>query len=68
MVDLAAERERLHKEIGQLETDINRLEARLKDESFLGKAPTAVVNKEKESLAERKDRLARLRQQSGMNG
>ncbi|MDP2920114.1 MAG: valine--tRNA ligase [Dehalococcoidia bacterium] len=65
MVDMAAEKERLQKEIGQLEADITRLETRLKDESFLGKAPAAVVNKEKERLAERKDRLARLKQQAG---
>jgi valyl-tRNA synthetase len=65
MVDLAAEQERIKKEIEQLEPDIARLEARLKDESFLSKAPAAVIAKEKDRLAERKDRLARLRQQTG---
>jgi valyl-tRNA synthetase len=65
MIDLAAEQERIKKEIEQLEPDIARLEARLKDEAFLNKAPAAVVTKEKERLAERKDRLARLNQQIG---
>jgi valyl-tRNA synthetase len=65
MVDLASEQERIKKGIEQLEPDIARLEARLKDESFLSKAPAAVIAKEKDRLAERKDRLARLRQQTG---
>jgi valyl-tRNA synthetase len=68
MVDLAAEQDRIRKEIEQLEPDIARLEARLKDESFLSKAPAPVIAKEKERLAERKDRLARLRQQIGKTG
>ncbi|MDD5190549.1 MAG: valine--tRNA ligase [Dehalococcoidales bacterium] len=65
LVDLAAEQERIKKEIEQLEPDIVRLEARLQDETFLSKAPAAIVNKEKERLAERKDKLARLKQQIG---
>jgi valyl-tRNA synthetase len=65
MVDLAAEQERIGKEIQQLEPDIARLEARLKDEVFLNKAPPAVIAKERGRLEERKDRLARLRQQVG---
>jgi valyl-tRNA synthetase len=65
MVNLAAEQDRIKKEIEQLEPDIARLEERLRDESFLSKAPAPVIAKEKERLAERKDRLARLRQQIG---
>ena len=68
MVDLAAEQDRIKKEIEQLEPDIARLEARLKDESFLSKAPAPVIAKEKERLVERKDRLVRLRQQIGKTG
>jgi valyl-tRNA synthetase len=68
MVDLAAEQERMRKEIEQLEPDIARLEARLDDEAFLNKAPPAVIAKERERLGERKDRLARLRQQMGKSG
>jgi valyl-tRNA synthetase len=65
MVDLAAEQERIKKEIEQLEQDIARLEARLKDNSFLNKAPAHVIVKERERLQERTDRLARLKQQLG---
>ena len=63
MIDLAVEREKIQKEIAQIDADVIRLEARLKDEAFLSKAPTAVVAKEKERLVERKARAARLRQQ-----
>lgn len=67
IVDLAAEQERIKKEIEQLEPDITRLEARLKDDSFLSKAPTQVVEKERERLKERTERLARLKQQIAAN-
>ncbi len=63
MIDLAVEREKIQKEITQIDADIIRLEARLKDEAFLSKAPAAVVAKEKERLVERKERAARLKQQ-----
>jgi valyl-tRNA synthetase len=63
MVDVAAERERLGREIDQVEADVARLEARLRDQAFLGKAPTAVVERERSRLAERKERIERLRQE-----
>jgi valyl-tRNA synthetase len=65
MIDLAVEREKILKEIAQIDADVARLEARLKDEAFLSKAPAAVVAKEKERMTERKERAARLRQQIG---
>jgi valyl-tRNA synthetase len=63
MIDFAAEKEKILKEIAQIDADVIRLEARLKDEAFLSKAPAAVVAKEKERLTERKERASRLRQQ-----
>jgi valyl-tRNA synthetase len=63
MIDVAVEREKIQKEITQIDADVIRLEARLKDEAFLNKAPAAVVANEKERLVERKERAARLRQQ-----
>ena len=65
MIDLAVEREKILKEIAQIDADVARLETRLKDEAFLSKAPAAVVAKEKERLTERKERATRLRQQIG---
>jgi valyl-tRNA synthetase len=63
MVDMTAERERLSKEIEQVGMEIGRLETRLSDQAFLSKAPEAVIEKERGRLAERKDRLERLRQE-----
>jgi valyl-tRNA synthetase len=63
MVDLEAERQRFRSEIEQTRAEIDRLENRLKDAAFLNKAPAAVVERERERLTERKDRLARLKEQ-----
>jgi len=42
---------------------VARLEARLKDRVFLTKAPPAIVARERDKLAVRKDKLERLKQQ-----
>ncbi|MFC1941290.1 valine--tRNA ligase [Chloroflexota bacterium] len=63
MVDLEVEKKRLENEIEQSQAQVIRLEARLNDRAFLIKAPTAVVDKEKEKLEVVKDRLERLKQQ-----
>ena len=63
MVDLEAERKRLLKEIEQNQAEVFRLEARLNDKAFLSKAPAAVVGRERDKLALRKDKLERLKQQ-----
>ncbi len=63
MVNLEAEKKRLQKEIEQNQSELSRLEARLTDKAFLTKAPAAVVAKEKNNLAFRKDKLERLKQQ-----
>jgi valyl-tRNA synthetase len=63
MVDLKAERKRLEGEIAQSQALIASLEERLGDKAFLSKAPEAVVAKEREKLAERKDKLERLKEQ-----
>ncbi len=52
LVDLAVERERLQKELAELETEKNRLAKKLENPQFLAKAPAAVVEKEKKKLAE----------------
>lgn len=63
MVDLQAERQRLGQEIKQMKSDVGRLEARLRDKTFLSKAPAAVVDKERARLAERRDKLEKLTEQ-----
>jgi valyl-tRNA synthetase len=65
MVDLAAEQEKIRKEIEQVTADITRLENLLKGESFVSKAPPAVVAREKQRLIERQEHLVRLKQQLG---
>ncbi len=63
MLDLAAERRRLQKEMEQIQSAIAQLEARLKDKNFLTKAPKAVIDKEQDKLTLRKSKLKRLSEQ-----
>jgi len=63
MVDLEEERKRLEKEIGRDQAEVTRLEARLNDIAFLSKAPTSVVQKERDKLEVIKDKLERMRQE-----
>jgi len=52
LIDVAAERERLTREAGKLEQEIERLDARLANKGFTAKAPPAVVERERARLAE----------------
>ena len=63
MVDLAAEKKRLEKDLEQTGAEVKRLEARLQDENFMTKAPEAVVEKERQKLYTLKDKLEKLQQQ-----
>ncbi|MBA7668704.1 Valine--tRNA ligase [subsurface metagenome] len=63
MVAAEAERKRLQKEIEKSQAEVARLEARLNDKAFLTRAPAAIVDKERDKLAERKDKLERLKEQ-----
>jgi len=63
MIDLQAERKRLQAEIEGSQAEVARLEARLNDEAFLTRAPPAVVAKERDRLAVRRDKLGRLKEQ-----
>jgi valyl-tRNA synthetase len=62
-VDVAAERERLGKEIARLENEIRKAEGKLGNASFVERAPAAVVAQEKERLAGFGATLAKVREQ-----
>ena len=52
VVDVAAERARLGKESDKLAKEIGGLERKLANEGFLAKAPAAVVEEQRERLAD----------------
>ena len=60
MVDIAAEKQRLEKEISINKREIDRLEQRLKDAAFISKAPEAVVEKERSRLLSYKDKITEI--------
>jgi valyl-tRNA synthetase len=57
LIDKDAELARLNKEIERLEKEVQRLNGKLNNDSFVGKAPEAVVQKEREKLAEARSSL-----------
>jgi valyl-tRNA synthetase len=62
-IDVAAERERLAREIARLEGEIAKASGKLSSESFVARAPAAVVAQEKERLANFSATLAKMQEQ-----
>jgi valyl-tRNA synthetase len=62
-IDVAAERERLKKEIEKLEKQIAIAQGKLSNEGFVARAPAAVVEQEKQRVAEFGATLEQLRPQ-----
>jgi valyl-tRNA synthetase len=65
MVDLEEERNRLQKELSEAQAQITRLE-KLLGSDFADKAPQAVVQKERDRLAEFKETASKIEAQLGL--
>ena len=63
LIDKDAEFARLNKEIGKLESNLEKTNAKLGNPGFVDKAPEAVVTKEKERAAEMESAVQNLKQQ-----
>ncbi len=63
LIDVAAERTRLKKEVDRLEAELGRIGKKLANASFIEKAPAAVVDKEKQKAEEARSALALLETQ-----
>ena len=62
-IDVAAERERLTKEVDRLTQEIGKARVKLENESFVARAPAAVVEQERKRLAEFESTADKLKAQ-----
>ncbi|MBV9104857.1 MAG: valine--tRNA ligase [Verrucomicrobia bacterium] len=65
IVDLSAEKERLRKEIAKLESEIETVRKKLGNESFVARAPAAIVAEHRQREKESMMKLERLRERFG---
>jgi valyl-tRNA synthetase len=64
IIDVAAEKARLEKEIAHQESEISRFDMKLANKKFITKAPEEVVAEQREKREVAADELDRLRQAS----
>ncbi|WP_111979100.1 valine--tRNA ligase [Algibacillus agarilyticus] len=63
LIDVEAELARLNKNIEKINKDLQRVQGKLSNDSFVSKAPPAVIEKEQAKLAEMEAALAKLAEQ-----
>ncbi|MDM7859427.1 valine--tRNA ligase [Alteromonas sp. ASW11-36] len=63
LIDKDAELARISKAMEKIEKDVARTQGKLSNENFVSKAPEAVIEKEKQKLAEASQQLAKLQEQ-----
>ncbi|MEX1195435.1 MAG: valine--tRNA ligase [Dehalococcoidia bacterium] len=61
LIDLAAERDKLSKQLADAEAQVSRLEGKLGNDDFRSKAPANVIAREEENLASTRSRAEALR-------
>jgi valyl-tRNA synthetase len=67
-VDKTAERDRLDKEIAKVEAELQTVESKLKNKSFVERAPATVVEEHRQRLRDFSAQLAKLKQaRAGLN-
>ena len=62
VADRAGEQQRLDKEIARIETEVRVVENKLQNESFVDRAPTAVVEEHRRRLKDFSAQLEKLKQ------
>ena len=63
LIDLGAEKTRLAKEIGKIESEIKKCESKLGNANFVANAPAEVVAQERQRIADWSTQLTALREQ-----
>ena len=63
LIDKDAELARLAKEIGKIQVNVDKTTSKLVNKNFIDKAPAAVVEKERERLAEMTRSIEQLKEQ-----
>ena len=62
LIDMEAEKARLDKEIAKMEAEVQKCDAKLGNEAFVGRAPAELVAREKERREEWAQKLGQLRE------
>ena len=65
LIDPSVERERITRELARMHQDLQRVQGKLANDSFVAKAPTAVVDKERKRAGDLVDQIERLTAQLG---